>query len=264
MNSALYGKSYPLPKQIINKLETVIYNNSDVGGDGFKRAKNLVKSGSVTYQQLKRLKNFFDKFNEDENSNMEREFAGGEDMRFFVETTLERERSRETRSTDLKRPVLSLEGQKALHAQNSNVNLREWNELSDENLNKNVIAIIFNRDMKLLLLQRSSYEEQWMPNKWALVGGGVEEDEEPIDAVKREIKEEIGLEIDNFIEKFALQRTEDSIEYMFIAKYNGKDNDVKLNEEHQDYGWYFTDEIVDLDSVPNLMDYIKIALTKYE
>lgn len=265
MNSALYGNTYPVPKQILNKINALVYTSSETG-DGIKRAKNLVKNGSVTYQQLKRLKNFFDTFNPDEIPQSEYEFAGGDDMKYFVETTLERERSRSGRSAELKRPIMSLQGQRAvmdLQAQNGNVNLKESKE-SSKDLKKNALAIIFNKNMDVLLLKRSSYEKQWQPNKWALVGGGVEKNEEPIDAVKREIKEEIGLEIENFIEKFVLQRNEDSVEHMFITKYIGDNNDIKLNDEHEEYKWVNVNDLNKMDVVPNLIEYVKIAIEKYE
>lgn len=152
---------------------------------------------------------------------------------------------------------------KSLKAQSGEVNLKENNEFPKD-LKRNALAIIFNDSMHVLLLKRSSNEEHWMPSKWALVGGGVEDGEEPVEAVQREIKEETGLEINNFIEKFVLQRNEDSVEHMFIAKYNGNNDDVELNHEHDDFDWYSIEQIKNLDSVPNLLDYVKIALTKYE
>jgi 8-oxo-dGTP pyrophosphatase MutT (NUDIX family) len=268
MNSALYGNTYPIPKQLLNKLTKTIYNNP-MGGDGIKRAKNLVKSGSVTYQQLKRLKNFFDTFDSEETPQSEYDFAGGEDMRFFVETTLERERSKSGRSEELKRPIMSAAGNRALEAmkaQDGSVNLKESEEKEEpsKDLKKNALAIIFNDDMEVLLLKRSSFEDQWMPNKWALVGGSVEDGEEPVEAVEREIKEETDLDINDFKEKFVLQRNEDSVEHMYVTKYSGNNDDVKLNEEHQDYKWCNVNEIEQMDIVPNLLDYVRIAVTKYE
>lgn len=266
MNSALYGNTYPIPQQILKKINAFLYTNPT--GEGIKRAKNILNSGHVTYQQLKRLKNFFDTFDPEVTTQDEYSYAGGEDMKFFVETTLESERNKSGRSVDLKRPIMSLAGAKAVEAmkaQDGDVNLMEGEEKDiSENLTKNALAIIFNKHMEVLLLQRSSYQEQWMPEKIALVGGGVEEGEEPVEAVQREIMEETGLEIDKFIEKFVLQRNEDSVEHIFIAKYNGENGDVQLNEEHQDFGWYDIEDIEELDTVPNLMDYVKIALTKYE
>ena len=262
MNSALYGNTYPIPKQILNKLNSLLYVNPT--GNGIKRAKNLVKSGNVTYQQLKRLKNFFDTFDSEKTAKSEYDFAGGDDMKYFVESTLERERDKSSKSTELKRPIMSLAGIHALHAQDGNVQLKEEEDKTNDDLNLNALCIIFNNDMKVLLLQRSSYEDQWMPNKFALVGGGVDKNEEAIDAIKREIKEETGLTIDTFIEKFVIQRNDNNVEHIFIGKYNGNDDDVVLNKEHQNYGWYDVNDIENLDIVPNLLDYVRIAVEKYE
>jgi len=289
MNSELYGNTYPIPKEILNKINAKIYTSPT--GNGIKRAKGLVNSGNISYEQMKRLKNFFDNFNAQTTSKDELDYAGGNEMKMFIDQQLGNERDRTAKSKEIKKPTMVMANSLDLTAQNGEVNLREseqrllhnhegWldrigrkkipegeileGEEIDNNLTKNALAIIFNNDMEVLLLQRSSYKEQWMPEKIALVGGGVEEGEEPVEAVQREIKEETGLDINKFIEKFVLQRNEDSVEHMFIAKYDGDNDDVELNDEHQDYGWYSIDEIDKLDTVPNLMDYVKIALTKYE
>lgn len=289
MNSELYGNTYPIPKEILNKINAKIYTNPT--GNGIKRAKGLIHSGVISYEQMKRLKNFFDNFDIQRNSKDELDYAGGNEMKMFIDQQLGSERDRTARSKEVKKPAMVMANSLDLTAQNGGVDLKENNKYRDktflinqtpadnikrtkipegeekevdETLTKNALAIIFNNDMEVLLLKRSSYSEQWMPSKWALVGGGVEEGEEPIGAVKREIKEETGLDINNFIEKFVLQRNKDSVEHMFIAKYNGNGDDVVLNEEHQDYGWYDVNDIKDLDTVPNLLDYVRIAVEKYE
>ena len=133
-----------------------------------------------------------------------------------------------------------------------------------ENLTKNALAVIYNDENRVLLLKRSSYPDQWMPNKWALVGGGVEDGEEPIAGCAREIKEETGLVIKNLLERAVLQRNPDSVEHIFVAKYEGDPFNIKLDEENQGYGWFGKNEIDFLDVVPNLMDYINIAIKNYD
>ena len=49
-------------------------------------------------------------------------------------------------------------------------------------------------DDKILVTQRS--EEMKLPLKWEFPGGKLEENESEIDCIKREIKEEINIEID--------------------------------------------------------------------
>lgn len=119
--------------------------------------------------------------------------------------------------------------------------------------------------MRILLLKRSE-TDNWMPNKWALVGGHIEEGEEPQEALSREIEEECGLDIDNFLERFTIQRNENLIEQIFACRLpqSGDYYDIMLSDEHSDSGWFKFKEIHELDCVPNLVEYIKMAIEKYE
>ena len=69
MNKDLYGKKFELPKNVVVYLQQCydVADGSDTSTDGYRRNIELRKSGYVTYQQLKRIKNFFDNFNGDEN-----------------------------------------------------------------------------------------------------------------------------------------------------------------------------------------------------
>lgn len=258
MNSELYDNEYTVPANILKKIRAKLYTSSD--SEGVKRAKNLLKSGKCTYQMLKRLKNFFDNFNPSTSSIEEFELAGGRDMRNFVDVTLKKERDRTARSNALKRPIDVLDRADDLKAQDGSVDLKE----AIEDLKKNALGIIFNPDRNILILKRSCYKEQWCPNKWGLVGGGVEEGETPYDAVIRETREETGLNIDDFEEKYIIQRNPNSVEHIFITLYKGYNDDVQLNEEHSDYLWESPDLLKHHDCVPNLEEYVKLAVEKYD
>ena len=69
MNSELYGKTYKVPQDVIEYLEQCnqAVGEVDETTEGFKRNKDLREKGEVTYQQLKRMKNWFDNFNGNEN-----------------------------------------------------------------------------------------------------------------------------------------------------------------------------------------------------
>jgi 8-oxo-dGTP pyrophosphatase MutT (NUDIX family) len=146
-------------------------------------------------------------------------------------------------------------------AQDGTVNLREQEE---EPKYKNALAIIFNVDNEILILKRSQYEEQWMPNKFGLVGGGVEEGETPEEAMRREVIEETGLQLDKVLDKGCIQRNPDSKEYLFLTLYTGNNDDVKLNKEHTDYVWSNFHSLKHHDCVPNLEEYVKLAVEKYD
>lgn len=68
MNKDLYGKRFELPENVILYL-TQCYDaaeGSDESTEGYRRNIDLRNKKQVTYQQLKRMKNFFDNFDGDE------------------------------------------------------------------------------------------------------------------------------------------------------------------------------------------------------
>ena len=142
--------------------------------------------------------------------------------------------------------------------------LNEEKKEKKEDKQKNATAIVVNNDNKILLLKRSDVKNIWMPNKWALVGGAIEKNENPKEAIKREIKEETGLIIDDFIKTFTIQRNPNNIEHIFACRYKGEPTDVELNNEHTNYGWFDENEMDYLDIVPNLMEYITLSFKRYE
>jgi 8-oxo-dGTP diphosphatase len=56
---------------------------------------------------------------------------------------------------------------------------------------KRVVAGLIMRDAKLLVCQRTRH--QTMPLKWEFPGGKIEEGEQPRDALRRELDEELGI-----------------------------------------------------------------------
>lgn len=69
MNKDLYGEKVELPEDVSTYLQQCFdaAKGSDENTEGYRRNKELRDSGHVTYQQLKRMKNFFDNFNGHEN-----------------------------------------------------------------------------------------------------------------------------------------------------------------------------------------------------
>ena len=90
MNSSLYGHIIQIPKEIIDHL-TICFDrvpNSDSTVEGHIRNLDLRREGQATYQQLGRIKNFFDNYN---GNKEDAPFVlNGEDhMRNWVDTTLD-------------------------------------------------------------------------------------------------------------------------------------------------------------------------------
>jgi 8-oxo-dGTP diphosphatase len=242
---------------VIKYIQTVLVSNPT--GEGVKRAKFIVRNGVLTYQELKGLKHLFDTFNPQTDSKAQYALAGGDLMKAFIEKTLQSERDGVEKSKEIKRDMTV-----DVNLGTKPYQTPRLNEEKKEDLKKNAVAIIVNKDNKFLLLKRSDDPKMWMPSKWALVGGAIEKGESPEEAVKREIQEEIGLEINKFIKTFSIQRHKDSIEHIFACRYEGDPTEITLNDENTNYGWYDIEEMNYLDTVPHLVEYITLAFKKYE
>jgi len=289
MNSELYDEKYKIPEPIVTKLKSLILS-AGANSDGMKRAKFLVNNGYCTYQMLKGLKHFFDKFDVHKNTNEQFQLSGGDDMKKWVDTILGRERKRTSISKKNMQglDVKTTTGAHSLTAQDGGVNMstkmteayeNEDNPIIDgeddgvsdgvndgvidvnDGKKHNAIVVIFNADGNVLLVKRST-EEEWCPDKWALVGGGVEIGEQPEEAVKREVLEEIGLQLDNFNRAFGVETSPTSKLHVFTSYYDGDLYDITLNHEHSGYGWYSIQEMDYIDAVPNLVLYVSNALTE--
>ncbi len=123
-----------------------------------------------------------------------------------------------------------------------------------EKLNKPVKVVngIIKRDDKFLVIKRRDNEIHG--GKWAFPGGVVKNKEDDYEALKREIKEEVGLELVKVIKKIS--------DYTY-KRDNGKNTrgqsffieakgNVKTNEEVSDYKWVTLDEFQNLDHIEEL------------
>jgi hypothetical protein len=89
VNKELYGRKVSLPENIITYLEQCFNAASSANEttEGYKRNKELRDTKEVTYQQLKRMKNFFDNFNGNQND-LSYVLNGGDYVKTWVNDTL--------------------------------------------------------------------------------------------------------------------------------------------------------------------------------
>ena len=121
----------------------------------------------------------------------------------------------------------------------------------------NVVAAIIHKDDKILATKRGYGE---FINQWEFPGGKIEENETKEEALKREIKEELNIEIE--ITNFALD-----LEYQyptFYLKMSCFDCIIKNGTpkllEHNDARWLSKDELDDVNWIPAdiaAVDYLK-------
>ena len=96
-------------------------------------------------------------------------------------------------------------------------------------------------------------EEVSLQKAWQIPGGGWEFDESLEEALKREIKEELGIELKEykFLPKIYEERRENAhlIFFVFYAPFP-KGQKIILNEEADKYAWFTYEEIKKLKYLP--------------
>jgi mutator protein MutT len=124
-------------------------------------------------------------------------------------------------------------------------------------------AVIKNKQGKVLLLQRS--KKSSYPGYWQLVEGKLEANESPSGSLKREIKEEIGvnetrIEMKNI---FYSEIEAKGLKYLCIrVVYDTKISsyEIKTSDEHVSFGWFDMSEIVKLILLPGTEKVIEKVL----
>jgi 8-oxo-dGTP diphosphatase len=145
-------------------------------------------------------------------------------------------------------------------------------EIKDKELHRIAItAIIYNDEGKYLITQRAPHKKVHA-NRWTVPGGGLSTDDyinEPAfhnqwyysltKALKREVKEETGIEIEE--PEYLLDLTfirPDGIPILvlsYFAKY--KTGEIKFDEDTIDAKWIMPDELKNFDLIEGIEDEIK-------
>lgn len=102
MNSNLYNKTIELPKEIKEYLQTCFDEipNSDQSIEGHKRNEELRDTGYVTYQQLGRIKNWFDNYDGD-GTDAPYILNGADYMKNWVESKIQDLRRQDTTNPEV-------------------------------------------------------------------------------------------------------------------------------------------------------------------
>jgi len=123
------------------------------------------------------------------------------------------------------------------------------------------IILIANNGM--ILLQYRGKDNRWNQDSWSEFGGQIEEGETPEEAIKRELKEELGIELTDlkFFKKYELQRKKGIYEqFVFTASLNYPlDRLKKQQKEGGDLSLFTYKEIKNL----KMADYTKEILEDF-
>jgi len=92
-NRDLQDKYFNCSDEVIGKLQSALAKyGQDTNNKGYNRAKDIVDNKRISYQQMKRIKNYFDKY-EGEGMDPEYILNGGNTMKKWVNQTLENSRN---------------------------------------------------------------------------------------------------------------------------------------------------------------------------
>lgn len=123
-------------------------------------------------------------------------------------------------------------------------------------------GVIMNQEGKILLVQRSE-QDDFLPGIFGLPGGGTDFLEDPVEGLKREIKEECGISIDvqHPLKAFSFVMPHEgvekhTVEIIYLCKLT-KAQKIKLSFEHSDYKWLSFDEIAEIKTTEFIINLVK-------
>lgn len=129
---------------------------------------------------------------------------------------------------------------------------------------KIVVAGIIAHEGKILIIQRSA-DDDVFPNLWEIPSGKREPFETSHNALVRETKEEVGIDVEPIMPvdvfEFKIEKEDeirDATQISFLCRPIGEPK-VKLSDEHQNFVWIDEKE---LDSYFNLSDETRKAIEK--
>lgn len=123
------------------------------------------------------------------------------------------------------------------------------------------LALVVNQNGKYLITLRNDQKNKQTHNKWEIPGGGIEFGETPEDAVIRETKEEVGLDVTiihkrpivrNTVWKHPKKRVHVVLLTYVCKMTNTNQRVVMRDKEVLDYRWITSGEIESFDYLPHL------------
>lgn len=118
-------------------------------------------------------------------------------------------------------------------------------------------GFILNSKNEFLMLQRSP-NDNFLPGYWELPGGRIDNGEDLVSGLQREIKEESGLEVSVINPLKAVsyyldpENPRESYGIFYLCNLKKENQKVSLSEEHSDYKWVSFDNHNEL-KVSNLL-----------
>jgi len=124
---------------------------------------------------------------------------------------------------------------------------------------KRCVGAILYDDLNRIFLMTSP---KW--KKWIIPGGEIESGESEEDALRREIWEELGIEISDLIKVGEKEKRagsdfhDEELHFYFIDYFaRAKSTEITPNEEISKYGWFSLDEALKLDLLDSTRELVE-------
>lgn len=130
-----------------------------------------------------------------------------------------------------------------------------------------VVISLYNSKGEILLAKRSPFKTH-AAGVWENISGAVEAREQPVEALLREVAEELGEEVEIQIGPIyntfqtRLENGRDIIGISYLCKYLR--GEIKLNHEHTEYQWVRLEDAIDITQTKGLKDEFRLLKEKYE
>ncbi len=128
-----------------------------------------------------------------------------------------------------------------------------------------VKGIILDESNRILVLKRSK-EEDVFKNLWDIPGGKIEFGEDLKQALKREIKEEAGIEVDVLfpLNTWSFFRNENTYVVGITFLCRPRSTDVNLSKEHKSYKWIHERDLDQLEMNENLRQELRLFFRRLD
>lgn len=129
-----------------------------------------------------------------------------------------------------------------------------------------VTALILNPQKDKFLIVKRKKSESIHSSLWAFPGGKVEGNEILIDALKREVKEETSLEVNDDFKKlseFEYKRPNGGVTLGICFSCIALSENVKISKEHDDFKWVKPEEFSKYNHILGLEKEVKKVFPGY-
>ncbi len=132
---------------------------------------------------------------------------------------------------------------------------------------RHVVAIIIEKG-DAYLFGRKARNKGPYPNKWLLIGGGIEGSETILEALHREVREETGLKVTDveplFIEEDDVSIDDEMVHFVFlICKVQWKSGEARPGDDIVELRWVKKGDIATLELPrPSIKIFKKLGLLK--